>query len=154
MDGQRVVFGADAGGEMSQTYFCKHYRAPSNHSSCEAGITYATLPCYGTAPRNWPCYGKRGQPLPTGCESASYPTEDELAAEDAEMEKRCENLGKARKAIVAHLGGPWKRGTPGSRGVISCPVCGGATTLHFSRAGLNGHIHARCATVGCVSWME
>jgi hypothetical protein len=39
------------------------------------------------------------------------------------------------------------------RGVMDCPVCG-TGKLHYSRAGYNGHVHARCETDGCVSWME
>lgn len=62
--------------------------------------------------------------------------------------------GKARAAIVEHLGGPWKKGTPSAVGKIDCPVCGGKETLAFRRAGYNGHIHAQCSTDGCVSWME
>lgn len=37
-------------------------------------------------------------------------------------------------------------------GEMVCPLC---TTgkLRYSRAGYNGHVHARC-TAGCVAWME
>jgi hypothetical protein len=59
----------------------------------------------------------------------------------------------ARKAIVEHLGGPWKRGMAGAAGNIPCPVCN-AGRLHFTRAGYNGHVHAHCTTGGCVAWME
>jgi hypothetical protein len=70
------------------------------------------------------------------------------------MKERVKDIGKAHRAIVAHLGGPWKRGTPGASGKIDCPICGKQGSLKFSRAGYNGHIHARCATEGCVNWME
>jgi hypothetical protein len=70
------------------------------------------------------------------------------------MEKRIENMGKARAAIVDHLGGPWKKGQPGARGVIDCPACGEPDALRFSCAAYNGHIHAQCEAHGCVSWME
>lgn len=74
--------------------------------------------------------------------------------EDEEHEKAFQKLMTARAAIVEHLGGRWKPGTPGASGVIDCPVCNGQQTLRFSRAGVNGHIHARCTTGNCVSWME
>lgn len=35
-----------------------------------------------------------------------------------------------------------------------CPVCCESNVLQFTRSGYNGHIHAKCATDGCVSWME
>lgn len=135
---------------MRATTFCNHYRAMGSHTTCEAGVEYATF--NGMKFHDRPCFGHRGEQPPGGCDLAQFPTEAELAAEDAEDKKRWENLSKARAAIVAHLGGPWKRGTTGAGGTIECPVCAGA--LQFTRAGYNGHIHARCSTAGCVSWME
>lgn len=78
----------------------------------------------------------------------------EVAAKDAEMEKRFAGTMQARAAIVEFLGGPWKQGRPGISGVMDCPVCNGDRTLSFSRSGYNGHIHAACRTKDCVSWME
>jgi hypothetical protein len=88
------------------------------------------------------------------CESKVYPTAEEMAEDDRQMAERFANIGQAREAIVADCGGPWKRGDGGASGQIDCPVCEGAETLQYSRAGYNGHIHARCATEDCVSWME
>lgn len=36
--------------------------------------------------------------------------------------------------------------------VIECPKCKGK--LHLSQSAYNGHVHGRCETEGCVSWME
>lgn len=36
--------------------------------------------------------------------------------------------------------------------VIQCPACAGR--LHLSQAAYNGHVHGKCETEGCVSWME
>ena len=122
--------------------------------SCEAGVVFKELPGYGTKGfyDSCPCFG----PGPGGphCVKSDYPTAEEMAAHDADMQARFERIGKARTAIVEHLGGPWKRGTPGASGKIDCPACGGKETLAFSRAGYNGHIHAACLTEGCVSWLE
>lgn len=70
------------------------------------------------------------------------------------MTERFENVVKAREAIVAACGGPWKKGTVGSSGTIPCPVCGKDASLQYSRSGYNGHVHARCDTQDCVAWME
>lgn len=83
----------------------------------------------------------------------------EEKAEEAEFELQFQNIEKARAAIVAHLGGPWKRqkgggARPDESGRVDCPVCGKPATLGFRRSGYNGHIHARCTTEGCMSWME
>ena len=37
--------------------------------------------------------------------------------------------------------------------IIDCPTgCGGK--LHLSQAAYNGHVHGKCTTNGCLSWME
>lgn len=130
---------------------CKHYRGMSGKDVCEASVQFKTLPNYGTKEfyPSCPCFGPSG-----GCEKAEYPTAEELAAQEAEDERRCQAIGMARAAIVESLGGPWKRGMNGVVGAIDCPVCGGVRTLVFSRAGYNGHIHAGCETADCVRWME
>ena len=131
--------------------WCKHYRGMSDKDSCEAGVQFKSLPNYGTKAfhPSCPCFGPLG-----GCDKAEYPTAEALAAQKAEDEKRFQAIGKARAAIVESLGGPWKRGTPTTYGVIDCPACGGQKTLKFSRSGYNGHIHASCSTDECVRWME
>lgn len=74
--------------------------------------------------------------------------------DERKFRDRAEKIGRARAAIVAHLREPWRKGMPGVRGFIDCPVCLGKRTLEFSRSGYNGHVHAGCETPGCVAWME
>ncbi len=61
-----------------------------------------------------------------------------------------------RKVMVAIA--PWraehKKKKIGGSQTIDCPACGNSKTLSMSIAAYNGHVHARCATAGCVSWME
>lgn len=131
--------------------WCKHYHGMYEKETCEAGVRFDSLPHVGTRQfrDTCPCFGPRG-----GCEHAIYPTEEELAAKEAAINERFEKTRAARTAIVNSLGGPWKRGMPGARGAIDCPVCSGEKALQFSRSGYNGHIHATCTTYGCVRWME
>ncbi len=131
--------------------FCKHYRGMHLKDKCEAGVAFDALPNYGTKlfHDSCPCFGSENA---ANCQSSVYPTAEELIARDAELIERFSNMSQAREAIVAHLGGPWKRGTPSGAGSIDCPICGGV--LQFSRAGYNGHTHAKCNTEGCVSWKE
>lgn len=133
------------------TVFCKHYRAMSDNTTCAAGVAYETLK--GIPFEQRPCFWRYGRKEPNGgCHLMEMPTPEELAEDEARMAKRLEAMGKARRAIVEHLG-PFKKGRNGA-GVIDCPVCGVAESLRFSRAGYNGHIHAQCRTADCVSWME
>lgn len=144
---------------------CKHFNGLRNEC-CEAGVKYETVRLNGewkyrygkektvyTLGACYPCEGKTNFGGAT-CEKLSLRTKEEVAQREAEWRKHFEGTMQARAAIVEHLGGPWKRGTHGASGEINCPVCGGDKTLRFSRAGVNGHIHAACKTGGCVSWME
>ncbi len=131
--------------------FCNHYRAMSEHDTCEVGIHYDTFK--GMPFDQRPCFRKRGEAVRPGCDLAEFPTPEEEAEYEAESKKRFENIVAARRAIVAHLGGPWAKGAPGASGNIPCPVCK-TGELRFSRAGYNGHIHAGCTTDGCVGWLE
>jgi hypothetical protein len=139
---------------MKMTIWCNHYRAMSEHKTCEAGVDYDTMK--GQKFEDRPCFWRRrsGAAKPCSCPHATYPTDAEIAADEAESRKHMEKIGKARTAIVAHLGGPWKKGMAGATGQIDCPACGNTKTLLFSRAGYNGHIHAKCGTPDCVAWME
>ena len=132
--------------------WCKNYRGMHEKTECEAGVKFADLPLYGTTKFHdaCPCFGPRSG----GCLNAVYPTHEEMLAEDLDFIERLQKTGIARNAIVESLGGPWKRGTPGTSGRIDCPVCQAKEALRFSRAGCNGHIHAGCTTEGCVRWLE
>lgn len=136
---------------MRSTVFCKHFRSMSEHTECNAGVAYESLK--GIPFEKRPCFCKPGKEPNEGCSLMEIPTAEEQAAEEEEFRKLFARTYTARAAIVAHLGGPWKRGMAGSNGSIKCPVCN-AGMLSFSRSGYNGHIHASCATEGCVRWME
>lgn len=133
--------------------FCNHYRGMHKKDRCEAGVAFAELEHYRTKQfhDSCPCFGPDH---PGKCAHKEYPTPEEMAAREAELAERFAAIGKARAAIVEHLGGPWERGQGGAVGAVTCPVCEQVDTLHFSRSGYNGHIHAKCATTDCVAWME
>lgn len=122
------------------------------HDTCKVGVSYDRFK--GMAFAKCPCFCKPGNDPNAGCSLMEMPTPEQIAEEEGYFRKRFEMMGKARDAIVAHLGGPWKAGMKGASGVIDCPVCEAKGLLRFSRAGCNGHIHAVCTTENCVSWME
>jgi hypothetical protein len=133
--------------------WCNHYRGMSHVDGCSAGIRVQQLPGYGQPGfmDTCPCFGPGFVPV---CDKAVYPTKEELAAREKELQRMFSNVTTAREAIVSKLGGPWKRGEPSSSGYIDCPICGAKDSLSFRRSGYNGHIHAHCKTDVCVSWME
>jgi hypothetical protein len=126
----------DAGVLMSDATVMQGYR----YQYDGRGAIYSTshsLPCF-----------KDDDPLGVcKCEHQSFPTPEEIREEKEETQKVIDRLITSRQAIVDITGG--KRGVSGS---IDCPICG--KELHYSVASCNGHIHARCETDGCVSFME
>jgi hypothetical protein len=132
---------------------CVHFNGSVN-PCCEAGVNYRAL--VGGQDFGWlkrlPCLVKYAGPDAVTCEKRQEPTAEQIEASKREMEEAIERINKVRAAIVAHLGGPWKKGMEGSSGSIPCPCCSG--TVRFSRAGYNGHVHAHCSGADCVSWME
>ncbi len=138
---------------MKKADKCVHYTGIVK-TICAAGVKYEDVVDKTTKPFSYPCLGLFNKDGVAKCDKCQLPTAEEVAADEAWVAKRLEGIGKAREAIVAHLGGPWKKGMGGGSGRITCPVCGQADALAFSRAGYNGHVHAACKTTGCVSWME
>jgi hypothetical protein len=136
---------------------CVHFTGLQN-GVCKAGVSYASVKIdhepipytrrgvtYSTA-RSFPClasYNAAG----AVCEKRCAPTPDQVAAEEAESARMIEDVVKARGGITEATNG--KRGVSGT---IICPRCLG--TLHYSVARSNGHVCARCATEGCLAWME
>ena len=41
---------------------------------------------------------------------------------------------------------------PASSGILPCPTCAGR--LVWARDSLNGHLHGRCESTGCLRWMQ
>lgn len=68
------------------------------------------------------------------------------------IERWMENMRKVGPAVAA-----WRTWSKSNRvakaEAIDCPACG-TGKLHLSQAAYNGHVHGRCTTEGCVSWME
>ena len=138
---------------------CIHFNGTQNEK-CEVGIRYKDVelpnPDEDAFPRHsLPCWtdDETFNTAKLDCASRVLPTEEQLAEEDRRTQKAIENIGRARKAIMAFVTeqAALKRDIAGR---IPCPNCEGGT-LHFRRAGAyNGHVHARCTTAGCCGWME
>jgi hypothetical protein len=130
---------------------CAHFNG-IQHDACDAGVSYSAVREAGTesTPFRFACFRDESNGLT--CEKAHFPMREE-----AEAEKRADDAAFARHAQAhraAHDDAKAKgygRGHGGNSSLI-CPLCQG--TLRYSVAAYNGHMHARCETTGCVSWME
>ena len=131
--------------------WCIHYQSPSHHKTCEAGIPFTRWD--GTKFDQRPCFMDRdtGMPKPgaLGCEHLRCPTPEEIAAHRIWLDERMNLLTTVMKGIT-----PWREKHKGRSHaeVVECPACKGR--LHLSIAAYNGHVHARCETEHCASWME
>lgn len=83
------------------------------------------------------------------CAHLRRPTPDEIAARKVWQDARMNKLGVVMTGIM-----PWRKANKGKSvaEVVECPACKGR--LHLSISSYNGHVHGRCETAGCVSWME
>lgn len=128
---------------MGMKNWCRHFTGIQNET-CKEGIRYDSVRVKPeTGMYQWPCLFSGGS-----CEKQSAYTAEEIAEREEEIVLRTEGMLKARAAIVESV-----TKTSLHSGSIACPVCE-TGNLAFTRAKLNGHIHASCSTVDCVRWME
>lgn len=137
--------------------WCIYYRAPkigswgNGHEDCEAGIPFASFD--GVKFDQRPCFldKKTGESHPGSlpCPHLRRPTPEEITAHEGWVSERFGKLGKVMMGIK-----PWRDAHKGKSAaeVVDCPACGGR--LHLSISSYNGHVHGRCETADCVSWME
>jgi len=138
--------------ECEQSTQCRHYLG--YHEGCAKGVDIDAIsaPLDGMAYRQ-PCRYMSSSSTdtwtPVPCEQKELYSIEELKQDDAEMDIRMANtiktLAVAAEVKLEHAGKDWQ-------GVKPCPVCDGK--LHLSHSSYNGHVHGRCETEGCVSWME
>lgn len=131
---------------------CQHFNG-IQHGTCRAGVSYDAVrqAKTETEPYKFACFQDEAQGLT--CEKVHWKTREEAEAEEAESKAMWARTSLAITA--AHDDARQKGYRKGKSGVgsIPCPVCQQGH-LHYSVAAYNGHMHGRCDTDGCVSWME
>lgn len=123
---------------------CVHFNGVQN-TECRAGVVYGSfrgdrLPCL------------RSSVTSATCEKLRFPTEEDVAARVAAFESGHSRFGRALQVVQADMVARGLRKGRGGQGQVVCPICSGA--LAYSVASCNGHVHGRCATDGCVWWMQ
>jgi hypothetical protein len=119
--------------------WCKHYNGYANHRECDDGHDYEEM-FEGCHYDERPCLNKASI---VPCPSKVYMSDQEVADHEQKIATLIGHLGQCDQAIAKQSG---------SAGTITCPKCGG--TLHWSRAGNNGHVWGSCETNGCLRWVE
>jgi hypothetical protein len=127
---------------------CKHFTGVQ-HETCGVGVPYASVrPKEGGG---LPCL--REPMCNAECPRVEYPTREEAEKEAADEEAIWARHSLAHRA--AHDDAKVKKFGKGQGGADSCPCPVCEKGRIYSRvAAYNGHMHARCETDGCVSWME
>ena len=123
---------------------CRHFLG-IQHATCGAGLPLPKK-CGGVCV---PFALADTFAKPSPCPGFALLTREEERAQDREVDALVAKINTARRAITDHT-----KGARSCGGRIACPVCKAAgTTLTFTVA-FNGHVHARCSTPECVTWME
>jgi hypothetical protein len=133
----------------SELESCRHFNGIQN-KICRAGVEYQDA----TSPFTMPCIPK----FVKGRETWTCDLFEIMSREDAEKEAderiiKMERTVKARHAAKDHAKASGLGKGHGGAAAIPCPSCDGGT-LRYSVASYNGHMHGRCSTQGCDSWME
>lgn len=119
---------------------------------CEAGVNYRLLDHMSQEPGLFlrlPCTAVTRADMPKRvCEKRQLPTSEQVAADELETEQLFQRALAGMRALE-----PLRRAHPmGGSGVTDCPICKGR--LHWSIAASNGHMHGRCETPECLTFME
>lgn len=136
--------------------WCIHYQSPfvapgkPERETCEAGVPYDSFaqPRFKTQP----CFlTDKGESKPEAlpCAKLRRPTTEEIALHEEWHEQRMNVMRTVMTGIR-----PWRDAHKGrsAQEVVECPACKGR--LHLSISSYNGHVHGRCETQHCASWME
>lgn len=147
---------------------CKHFNGVQN-KVCRRGVAYEVnwpmqpKPCIqfieksargGTYIRAGETPAER-KPFPGAdrakpCPFYEAPTTEEVEADRRESDAHFEKAMTAIKVASAWRVKP--KPVADRHEAIECPICKGR--LHLSQSAYNGHVHGKCETEGCVSWME
>lgn len=125
---------------------CTHFTGVQ-HDTCSAGLKYSEARGAGKLP----CL--RDYADGATCPRAQFQTRDEAEKQAAQDDAAFARTMLAHRA--AHDDAKAKHFGKGQGGADSCacPVCEKGR-IYYRVAGYNGHMHAKCETDGCVSWME
>jgi hypothetical protein len=130
---------------------CRHFNGIQN-KKCKAGVEYR--PWDQQTNEAMPCIPRHINGRATWkCELFEIMSREEAEQEADERIVIMNRVIKVRHAAHEDAKAKGFGKGHGGTGHIPCPGCKGGT-LHYSVASYNGHMHGRCTTLGCASWME
>ena len=147
---------------------CIHFNGIQN-TACARGVAYDVNWPNGPKPCiQWIGKSARGgtylepgeepaerKPWPGADEAKACPFRQEPTSAEVQ-EDRIKTEAYMKKAMTAiKVASAWRvkpKPAADRAEVVTCPVCDGR--LHLSQSSYNGHVHGKCETDDCVSWME
>lgn len=143
------------------------------HDKCEKGIEYKSFRDRPDGTISKPCLQQiirsvRGgtllkpgeepasvSPFPgaapkTNCPHYTDATPEQIQQQRMEMDAAFDRMLAGVKVVAGWRIKP--KPAVERKGVLECPICKGK--LHVTQSSYNGHVHAKCETPKCVSWME
>lgn len=147
---------------------CKHFNGVQN-TLCKRGVAYQVnwpngpKPCikYLHKSANGGTYLEPGEepaetnPFPGSDKARPCPFYEEPTSEQVQADRKEIGAHFERALAAIRIANTWRvKPKPASdrNEMVECPVCKGH--LHLTQSAYNGHVHGRCETSGCVSWME
>lgn len=129
--------------------WCIHFRSMGKYDTCEKGVRFDSFKGADAKMDRMPCFTTPVGVEKAPCEHRRVPTQEEVVAHKEWVRGQTHLLGTVMIGIL-----PWREKWQGRNHheVVECPACKGR--LHLSIAGSRSHVHGRCETVNCVSWME
>lgn len=147
---------------------CIHFNGVLN-DKCKRGVSYRV---------NWPegpkpciqfihksargcTYLKPGEapaetkPFPGADKAKPCPFYEDPTDEQVQADREESEAAMKRTFAAIRVAKEWRvRPKPATdrNEVVECPICKGR--LHLSQSAYNGHVHGKCETQDCVSWME
>lgn len=107
----------------------------------KAGI-FMRMPCVAREDR-------RGE-VEMPCALRQVPTAEQIAQSEKEFD---DAFARVKLGLIVAL--TWRvkpKPLVDRSEIVECPSCKG--NLHLSQSSYNGHVHGKCETEGCISWME
>ena len=147
---------------------CTHFNGVQN-DRCKRGVSYkvnwptGSMPCIKllhTSARGG-TYLKPGEvpaetkPFPGADKAKPCPFYQEPTSEQVQADREEDEAHLAKTFAGIKVAGAWRvRPKPAADRfeVVECPICKGR--LHLRQSAYNGHVHGRCETEACVSWIE
>lgn len=132
--------------------YCQHYTRGKGTMVCAKGMNLEQVQVVNSGKKQYkwgPCIEGHTLDDPTShCPHWIRRTREQGEKRADAFEKIMNNF-----EIASPVVSEWRKKKPiGKAETIECPVCKGR--LHLSQAASNGHVHGKCETKDCLSWME